>query len=72
MHGASGKSGSRQHYPGASIGIAQVPGRMTVDEALQQADQAMLCQQNSGEHWGLPHSVAWTHVKQAVGMLGMA
>ena len=35
------QNGSCLHYPGASIGIAQVPGRMTVDEALQQADQAM-------------------------------
>ena len=33
--------GNKISYPGASIGIVQVPGTFTVDEALFHADQAM-------------------------------
>lgn len=35
------EDGSLLHYPGASIGLVQVSGLLSVDEALQQADQAM-------------------------------
>ena len=35
------EDGSLLHYPGASIGLVQVSGHLSVDEALQQADQAM-------------------------------
>lgn len=34
-------SGQLLHYPGASMGLALVPGTCSVDEALQQADSAM-------------------------------